>query len=145
MRQDWERLSRSQLLHQVVMPQLATDYSSTGRLSYPSLLVWHGQQLDRNTLEGQLHVLQNRIDSANYHSLYKMALEDVRLNKDPLFFQWSDKWLQQHGKIPQKRRAGRGYRATCAVIDRLVEIHSLDPILSHNQSKPHPGVVKLPA
>jgi hypothetical protein len=135
MRQDWDRLSRSRVLHEMVMPQLATYSPPPGGPRYSELFLWHGQQLDKNTLEGQLHSLQNRIDLANYHSLYKMALQDVRQNNDPMFFQWTDEWLQQRGKTPQKRRSARGYRATCAVIDRLVEIHSTDVAFSRNRSK----------
>jgi hypothetical protein len=122
--QDWDRLSRSQVLHEVVMPQLATNYTSTSR-TYLDLLVWHGQQLDKNTLEGQLHLLQSRFDYANYCSLYNVALEDVSQNKDPLFFRLRDDWLRQRGRSSQRRWVGPGYRATCAVIDRLVEIYSL--------------------
>jgi len=124
--QDWDRVSRTQLLHGVVMPHLATSTAPAGETRYVDLLLWHGQQLRNNTIDGELYSLQSRIDYANYHSLYKVAVEDVRKNKRPLFFQWTDEWIRRQGHSPQKRRISRGYGAKCAVLDRLVQIHSLD-------------------
>jgi hypothetical protein len=126
MRQDWDDISRSPLLHKMVMPQLARNLISKEASQFVDLVIWHGNQLDRNVLTGRLQHVQRQMDDANYHSLCKVAIEDVRNRNDSPFLQWINEWYRQRG-LPRRLRRGGANRATCVVIECFVDIHFSDP------------------
>ena len=96
-KQQWKKVSRSRPLYNTSMHEVSGELVPGDRTTYLEALEWQGERLNRSTVEGQLYQLQNRINQANYRSLYNAAVEDTAKGKDSLFVQWTDEWMRQRG------------------------------------------------
>ena len=106
------------------LPQLTGGFESTEAPQFVNLVLWHGEQLDRTTLQGHLLQLQTRIYFANYYNLYKAAVKEVGTRKGSTLQQYIKDWYRKRGIKPHKLRGGGGQRATCVVTEWFVDIHS---------------------
>ena len=93
-----------------------------------------GRRLSISVVEAWTSRILHRIRCAHFHQLYKVAVEDAGKGDESSFFCLSAELLRRHGKNPT-RRHGKGFGASSAVKDRLVELILLDQRLQPQLSK----------
>jgi len=102
---------------------------TTGASDGLSLMITLGRRLSMSPAKAWTSRILHRIRCAHFHQLYKVAIEDAGKGEESSFFCLSDELLRRHGETPT-RRHGKGFSASSAVKDRLVELILLDQLRS---------------
>lgn len=110
------------------------DQPEDGASNGLSFMISLGRRLSMSPAEAWTSRILHRIRCAHFHQLYKVAIEDAGKGDESSFFRLSDELLRRHGKNPT-RRHGKGFGASSAVKDRLVELILLDQRLRPQLSK----------
>ena len=114
---------------------LAMDHRpEAGASDRLSLMISLGRRLSMSPAKAWTSRILRRIRCAHFHQLYKVAVEDAGKGEESSFFCLSDELLRRHGETPT-RRHGKGFGASSAVKDRLVELILLDQRLRPRLSK----------
>ena len=126
MQQEWSDLSRAKIVHGVTGLPMNLDLTVISSENYLKLLLWQGERIEKESLEGHLGRIQGRLDSLGFHVLCDAGLEDLGSHRkdlaNSLFTRWTDDLLRQRGEVPRSFETGRGHDPREWLLERLIDV-----------------------